>query len=202
MGAREYPMAIPESRLKRVLPRIHTDRAVLCLLAPEFAELMVRFRVENRYHLTRWEPSRSSYFFTPAFWKAQLAANVDSFRSGESCCLVILNQNENEVLGVCNFTQIARGTMQSCHLGYALAAIHEGQGLMREALTAAIDYVFLELELHRIMAGYIPHNKRSAGLLKRLGFEIEGQARQYLRIDGKWQDHVLTAMINPFEPDC
>jgi len=105
------------------------------------------------------------------------------------------------VLGVCNFTQIARGTMQSCHLGYALAANHEGQGLMREALTAAIDYLFLELELHRIMAGYMPHNERSAGLLARLGFEIEGHARQYLRIDGKWQDHVLTALINPFEPD-
>ena len=50
------------------------------------------------------------------------------------------------------------------------------------------------------MASYIPDNKRSANLLSRLGFEIEGQARQYLRIDGRWQDHVLTALINPFEP--
>ncbi len=193
-------MTNQERLVGNALPRISTDRTVLCLLKPKYAELMVRFRIENKHHLARWEPSRTTYFYTPVFWKAQLAANIKRFQSGESCCLVILNHGENEVLGVLNFTQIARGTMQSCQLGYSLAASHEGQGLMQEALISAIDYVFLELELHRIMASYIPANKRSADLLSRLGFEIEGQARQYLRIDGRWQDHVLTALINPFEP--
>ena len=45
------------------------------------------------------------------------------------------------------------------------------------------------------MANYMPHNSRSAALLFRLGFEKEGVARSYLKIAGKWQDHVLTSKI-------
>jgi ribosomal-protein-alanine N-acetyltransferase len=44
----------------------------------------------------------------------------------------------------------------------------------------------------------MPVNERSGGLLARLGFEIEGQAREFLLIDGKWEDHILTAKINPY----
>jgi ribosomal-protein-alanine N-acetyltransferase len=47
------------------------------------------------------------------------------------------------------------------------------------------------------MANYIPCNERSARVLKRLGFEVEGYARDYLFLAGNWQDHVLTSLINP-----
>jgi len=57
--------------------------------------------------------------------------------------------------------------------------------------------VFDAMQLHRIMANYRPENERSARLLARLGFEKEGEARAYLRINGVWADHVLTALINP-----
>jgi ribosomal-protein-alanine N-acetyltransferase len=50
--------------------------------------------------------------------------------------------------------------------------------------------------LHRIMANYIPGNERSARLLERLGFEREGYAKAYLNIAGRWQDHVMTALVN------
>jgi len=67
---------------------------------------------------------------------------------------------------------------------------------MREALTSAITYIFDEIRLHRIMANFRPENVRSERLLKRLGFEREGLARSYLRINGVWADHVLTSLIN------
>jgi ribosomal-protein-alanine N-acetyltransferase len=34
-------------------------------------------------------------------------------------------------------------------------------------------------------------------VLEGLGFEREGVARSYLKINGEWADHVLTALINP-----
>jgi ribosomal-protein-alanine N-acetyltransferase len=46
------------------------------------------------------------------------------------------------------------------------------------------------------MANYIPTNERSGLLLKRLGFAVEGYARDYLLINGQWRDHVLTALTN------
>jgi ribosomal-protein-alanine N-acetyltransferase len=47
------------------------------------------------------------------------------------------------------------------------------------------------------MANYMPENERSANLLKKLGFEREGFARSYLKIAGRWRDHVLNSLLNP-----
>ena len=79
---------------------------------------------------------------------------------------------------------------------YTLAEASQGKGYMTEALKVAISYVFTELNMHRIMASYIPHNQRSGMLLKRLKFVVEGYARDYLTIDGQWQDRILTSLIN------
>ncbi len=179
------------------LPRVVTERLVLKLLEPSDAPLMARFRQENREHLTRWEPTRSVEFYTDGFWQMQLRSAIREFRSGTSVCLVIMDEFEQEVVGVCNYTNIVRGTFQSCHLGYALAARHQGHGLMYEALVASNRFIFDQLDLHRIMANYLPRNHRSGDLLKRLGFAIEGEAKSFLKINGKWEDHVLTSLINP-----
>jgi ribosomal-protein-alanine N-acetyltransferase len=56
--------------------------------------------------------------------------------------------------------------------------------------------MFEQQKLHRIMANYMPSNKRSARLLQKLGFVIEGHAKKYLLINGQWEDHVLTSLTN------
>ena len=182
------------------LPLLVTERLHLKLLEPRQAPLMVRFRIENRLFLEPWEPRRPPEFFTRGYWELQLAAALREFRQGLSLCLVLLDPDESEVIGVCNFTNIIRGTYQACHLGYAIAERHQGKGLMFEALQSGIDYVFEELRLHRIMANYLPHNQRSGNLLARLGFTIEGKAEKLLKINGRWEDHILTSKINP--SDC
>ena len=101
------------------------------------------------------------------------------------------------VVGNINFVQFQRGAAQYCTLGYGIAADREGRGLMREGLTAGIAHVFRVLNMHRIQANYVPWNRRSGGLLRRLGFTVEGYARDYLFLDGVWQDHVLTSLTNP-----
>ena len=90
-----------------------------------------------------------------------------------------------------------QGVSYSCSLGYSLAEDGQGKAYMHEALEAAIHYVFDDLNLHRVNANYMPHNRRSGNVLKRLGFTVEGYARDYLLINGKWEDHILTSLINP-----
>ncbi|MFX8004460.1 GNAT family N-acetyltransferase, partial [Acinetobacter baumannii] len=65
---------------------------------------------------------------------------------------------------------------------------------MQEALSQAIGHVFSQLGLHRIMANTRTENRRSQALLQRLGFQQEGRARDYLKIDGQWRDHVLHSL--------
>ena len=100
------------------------------------------------------------------------------------------------MIGKVNLTQVARGPFQACYLGYAIDQEEQGKGKMFEATKLAIDYALHELQLHRIMANYLPTNERSARLLRRLGFVVEGYARDYLYINGAWRDHILASLTN------
>ena len=53
---------------------------------------------------------------------------------------------------------------------------------------------------HRIEAACLPQNVASISLLERNGFQREGFARAYLKIDGAWRDHVLYALIEHEAP--
>ncbi|MDA0273586.1 MAG: 30S ribosomal protein S5 alanine N-acetyltransferase, partial [Proteobacteria bacterium] len=92
--------------MKRKLPRLCTDRLQVRLLEPHEADLMARFRIENRDHLERWEPRRGPEFFTEGFWEIHLRSTLRDFREGASASFVLLSPNEDEVLGVCNYTNI------------------------------------------------------------------------------------------------
>lgn len=99
------------------------------------------------------------------------------------------------MIGMCNLSQIFYGFFQACYLGYKIDKKYEGKGLMLEAVEGVVRFAFETLRLHRIMANYMPSNARSAKLLKKLGFEIEGRAKKYLLINNVWEDHILTSRI-------
>jgi ribosomal-protein-alanine N-acetyltransferase len=132
------------------------------------------------------------------FWQAECERAVEDYVNGAVARWVVcLHDDPHRVIGRVNYTQIARGPFQSCMLGYAIDGVHEGRGLMREALEATIEHVFTVIGLHRIQASFVPDNHRSGRLLERLGFAREGLAKNYLYINGAWRDHVLTARLNP-----
>jgi ribosomal-protein-alanine N-acetyltransferase len=68
---------------------------------------------------------------------------------------------------------------------------------MTEAVRAVCDYAFGPMGLHRIQANHLPDNHRSAAVLRRLGFTVEGLARELVLIEDRWRDHVLTALLAP-----
>lgn len=181
------------------LGALHTERTVLELPRPEEAQDVLDYFERNRGHLERWEPARPEHFYTQTFWRDRLAANLMEARDARAVRLFIRERGRGDSLGryigTCNFTNVVLGAFRACHLGYAVDGTLEGRGLMREALTCALPKVADVLGLHRVMANYQPTNARSGALLKRLGFVVEGYARDYLFIDGAWRDHVLASWI-------
>ncbi len=178
---------------------IETPRLLLTIPPANAALRVVAYYQSNRYHFDPWNPPYPRDFFTQEYWQEQLLRYRQEFVDGVSLRLMLfrLGEVDGPVLGHCNFSQFVRNAFQACYLGYSLDHHLVGQGLMSEALGAAIPYVFETLGLHRIMANYIPTNERSAKLLRRLGFAVEGYARDYLYINGAWRDHILTALTNP-----
>jgi ribosomal-protein-alanine N-acetyltransferase len=183
-------------------PILETERLLLTIGAPETAGRYLAFALDNEEHLARWEPPRPDGYFTEAYWYRRLERYRDELARDVALRLALFRRDDAEgpVLGHVNFSQIVRGGAQSCSLGYSLDRRCVGRGLMTEALGAAIPFVFDKLKLHRIQANYVPTNERSGHVLRRLGFVVEGYARDYLFIGGAWRDHVLTSRINPDAP--
>jgi ribosomal-protein-alanine N-acetyltransferase len=180
------------------LPSITSDRVIMRL--PELADVpaILRFYHENEAHLAPFEPLRPEGFDQPYYWEARVRAVHDEFRADRSLrCFLFLKERPDEVIGTANFSSFLRGVAHYCNLGYSLSASAQGHGYLTEILRTAIAYVFDELHLHRIQANYMPHNVRSGKVLRRLGFSVEGYARDYLMIAGQWEDHVLTSLTNP-----
>ncbi|MBJ7220590.1 MULTISPECIES: ribosomal protein S5-alanine N-acetyltransferase [unclassified Brenneria] len=179
--------------------RVHltTDRLVVRLAHERDAWRLAEYYSENRDFLKPWEPLRDASHCYPSGWQARLSVINDMHKQGSAYYFLLLDPNENEVWGVANFSNVLRGSFYACYLGYSLGQKWQGQGLMYEALQPALRYMQRQQYMHRIMANYMPHNQRSGNLLARLGFEREGYAKDYLLIDGKWQDHVLTVLTTP-----
>jgi ribosomal-protein-alanine N-acetyltransferase len=178
-------------------PVLETERLRLEIPGPEHAKAMAAYLSENRDHLEPWSPPQPDAIYTVPFWETRLASFVDDFHAERAARFVLVPRDEPVVIaGAINYSQIFRGAFQACYLGYGIGKRFEGRGLMYEALVATNAFVFETLRLHRIMANYVPTNERSAALLRRLGFAVEGYARDYLFIDGAWRDHVLTSLTN------
>jgi len=185
------------------LPQLTSARLVLGMGQLHHAPAVVTYYRRNRAYLEPFEPPRPPQFYTEGFWRAALAQRVRDFRAGQSLKLLIFRREGaqagpgREVIGAINFNSLEWGVAYEATLGYSLGADYQGQGYMHEAAQTLIDYGFDKLNLHRIVAAYMPHNQRSANVLARLGFEEEGRARGYLFINGDWQDHIVTSRLNP-----
>lgn len=179
-------------------PEVSTARLRLWVAGPEHAAELLRHQIENREHFGRWAPPAPADVYTLAYWQSRGAISRRDCRDGRAVRFAIAWHHEpDRIIGTCSFSEIVRGPVQACQLGYGLDLREQGKGAMTEALQAAIAFAFGPLAIHRITASYMPANTRSARLLERLGFQVEGCARDALFIDGAWRDHVLAALINP-----
>jgi [ribosomal protein S5]-alanine N-acetyltransferase len=179
-------------------PVIRTERLIVRGAAETDVQSLIRFFAENGEHMAPWEPARPADFHTEEFWRIQVGRHRRAFESGSAVMLFMFPKEQPvEVVGQISFTSIVRGPADMCTLGYALAAKAQGNGYMHEALEASIRYVFEQLHMHRVTANFMPHNERSNSVLRRLGFTVEGYARDYLYVNGGWRDHVLTSLTNP-----
>lgn len=181
------------------MKNIVTSHLILSTPSKEDYSSLHDFENRNKNHLLKWESTiHPNIENKPSIEEERLKRLenwIKEYFEGKSIRFFIRTQERPDtIIGICNFTQIFHGSFQACYLGYKIDHEYQGKGFMSEALQASIRYVFEELHLHRIMANYMPSNIRSAKLLQRLGFTIEGYAKNYLLINNKWEDHVLTAL--------
>jgi [ribosomal protein S5]-alanine N-acetyltransferase len=132
---------------------------------------------------------------TPARFASFVLRYAARGRTPSHAGFLVFRRDDDAMVGVYNFSEIVRGAFQSAYLGYFAFAPLAGTGLMSEGLAAALDIAFGKFKLHRVEVNIQPDNKRSLALATRIGFTREGYSQRYVKIGGRWRDHVRLAML-------
>ncbi len=154
------------------------------------------YRSRNRSHLERWEPATEPGAYTAEYQAREIASSLTFALAGESVRFVALEKGGDTIVASVNLWNIRRGISHSTVLGYSVDAAHEGRGFATESARAVVDFAFSTLKLHRVETSYQPVNDRSGRVLRKLGFVIEGYARDYLYLDNAWKDAILASLTN------
>ena len=164
---------------------------------PALAEALADYYRRNRTFLRPFEPEREEAFFTPAHQRKILEQEVRDRETRTSWRFYLTPEAEpGKVIGAIGLSHVVWGAFQSAFLGYKLDGAYVNRGYMTEAVRQVVEYAFGTLQLHRIEGNVMPGNKPSLRVLEKDGFQNEGLSRCYLRINGRWEDHIHMVKLN------
>jgi ribosomal-protein-alanine N-acetyltransferase len=109
------------------------------------------------------------------------------FRAGTGFRWGLERLEDRRLIGTCGLFRWNK-SWRNCAIGYEIERGCQGQGYMREALVAVLDYGFDMMHLHRVQAETHPHNEASIHLATRLGFCLEGVHREQAYWGGSYHD--------------
>jgi ribosomal-protein-alanine N-acetyltransferase len=153
-------------------------------------------RALSRQHLTPWEPQWARDELTRSSFRRRLRAAQREARDDLGYSYLIFGETPLRLVGGLNISNVRRGIAQTASIGYWIGAPYAGRGLMTDTVRTVAPFAFATLRLHRLEAACLPTNVASTRVLEKAGFRLEGRARQYLKIDGRWQDHNLYALLH------
>ncbi|MDF2890728.1 MAG: alanine acetyltransferase [Clostridia bacterium] len=165
------------------------------LLEQSDAEARLRLNLNNKEFFQTYTPKREEAFYTLEVQLKIIKEDIEQSKNDVRYSFGIFLNETDELIGNVALTEVLRGSLQSCYIGYYLDQQQNGKGCMTEAVKLAVDFAFRELKLHRIEAGVMPHNIRSMRVLEKAGFHKEGIAVKNVKINGRWEDHQVLAIV-------
>jgi ribosomal-protein-alanine N-acetyltransferase len=156
----------------------------------------VAIRRESAEFLQPWEPTWPSDACTAAAFHRRRLQARDDWRAETGYGFLIFHREGGKLLGGITLSNVRMGIASTGSLGYWIGEPYARKGYMTEAVRCVLDYSFGSLRLHRVEAACLPNNQASRGLLLKCGFREEGLAREYLKINGRWCDHITFGILD------
>lgn len=171
-------------------------RSILRPLDRKDIPALARLTRANREFLAPTSPLRSEEYFTDDGQERAVLESLQAADNGTTLPLVIVD-GAGKLVGTLNINSIIRGAFQSASLGYWVSEDRNGEGFASAAVAAAMRIASDQLGLHRLQAETLVDNEASQRVLARNGFVQYGRAPEYLKIAGRWQEHLLFQVTFP-----
>lgn len=159
-------------------------------------EKVLSFKLKNRSFLQPFQPIQSDNVFTIEEQTKWVGSVIRNNQLDKGYSFGIFTNDDNQLIGIINLSNVSRGIFQNCYLGYSLDEDFNSRGIMTKALNWIVDYAFNVLSFHRIQAAVMPSNISSIRVLEKCSFNKIGLAEKYLKINGTWEDHLLFEIVH------
>lgn len=159
------------------------------------AEEMVQLLVRNRKYWSIFEPQHRDSYFTAAVQREKILESIYQAKENREYSFGIFESSSDKLIGHISMYSIKRLPFLSALVGYSVDEAHIGRGIATEAVELVVAFGFEKLQLHRIEAYVSPRNTGSVRVLQKARFENEGLLREFLFINGIWEDHFHFAVL-------
>lgn len=176
-------------------PVVKGEAVTLRIPSPVDHAAWAALREQSRDYLQPWEPLWPEDDLSRAAFRRRLTIYEREMDAGNAWPFFIHRNSDDALTGAVTLSNIRRGVAETGTLGYWIGQPFAGAGLATDAVRAICGFAFDTLKLHRVEAACVPSNTASRRVLEKAGFEHEGQARAYLKINGAWADHVLFGLV-------
>lgn len=174
----------------RVFPCIETERLIL---------REMRLDDATAVFLNFSDPDVVEYIMKPIGSINEARGFIEEWIAGfsqrKALVWALTLKTDGTFLGTCGFEAFNWHSRRG-EVGYDIGQAHWGKGLMAEAMRAALDYAFQDLELHRVEAHTLLDNTRSVSLLRRLGFHQEGAFRERIYLRDRFWDQGFFGLLH------
>ena len=173
-------------------PVLETERLVLRRVTAGDTDAIFRLMADPR--VTRFLGRAPFTTLDEAARRVQMFQ--DEFQSRSGLAWMVTQRTDGQFMGFCRYTHFA--TFHSrAEIGYLLSPEWWGQGMMPEAVRAAVGFGFTQLGLHSVQADIDPANAQSRRLLEKLGFVQEGLFREsfYIPHEGRYGDSAVFSVL-------
>lgn len=126
--------------------------------------------------------------------EAMIQRHRNRWAAGELAKWGVALQHDDQLVGTCGFNDYSQAHRWA-ELAFDLARPHWGKGLMRQAVSAVLQWTYRQDHVDRVHALVRVDNRRSAGLLERSGFLREGCLRSYRVCRGQAHDFYIYSLL-------
>lgn len=182
-------MALPHSLISDEFPRFSSGSFVLReILSSDAAD----------WHRYLSDPLVNEFTSAPEMSVPDVEGLIAMFAANYSTKTQIrwalAEPDSDEMIGDCGYN-VFHSRDSRAEIGYNLSPQYWRRGMMTKALSLIIEYGFSHLGLNKIEATVGVNNARSSGLLRKLGFQLEGTHREYRNRRGVFGDSLFFGLL-------
>ncbi len=107
---------------------------------------------------------------------------------------VVTSAGQEAMMGTVVF-RVASEDRETVEIGYRFDPIYHGSGYATEATRRLIEFLFDEIQAHKIVAYCTSENAASYRVMERLGMQREACLREFSKLRGEWRDELMYGLL-------